>query len=35
MFRTILYLHGIGSSGGGNTVRLLRESYPYSEIISP
>lgn len=35
MFRTILYLHGIGSSGGGNTVRLLREAYPDSAIISP
>lgn len=35
MFRTILYLHGIGSSGGGNTVRLLRKAYPDSAIISP
>lgn len=35
MFRTILYLHGIGSSGDGNTVRLLREAYPDSAIISP
>ncbi|MBQ7003466.1 MAG: hypothetical protein IJN57_05815 [Oscillospiraceae bacterium] len=35
MFRTILYLHDIGSSGGGNTVRLLREAYPDSTIISP
>lgn len=35
MFLTILYLHDIGSSGGGNTVRLLREAYPDSTILSP
>jgi len=35
MFKKILYLHGIGSTGEGDTVKMLRERYPESEIISP
>ena len=31
----IFYVHGIGSAGGGNTVRMLKEKYPTFEIISP
>lgn len=30
----IYYVHGIGSSGGGNTVELLKKYYPDYEIIS-
>ena len=31
----IFYIHGIGSAGGGNTVRMLRAHYPDFEILSP
>lgn len=30
----LYYVHGIGSSGGGNTVELLKKYYPDYEIIS-
>lgn len=35
MFKKILYLHGIGSTGGGNTVEMLKNKFPESEIVSP
>lgn len=31
----ILYVHGIGSAGGGNTVNLFRKYFPEYEIDSP
>ena len=35
MFKNILYIHGIGSTGGGNTVTMLRKAFPNSNIDSP
>lgn len=31
----VLYVHGIGSAGGGNTVELFKKYFPYYHIDSP
>lgn len=33
--KKILYVHGFGSSGASNTVKLLREMLPEADIIAP
>lgn len=35
MFKNILYLHGIGSTGNGNTVKMLREAFPEACVAAP
>lgn len=35
MFKRILYLHGIGSTGGGSTVEMLKKAFPNTDIFSP
>ena len=35
MFNNILYIHGIGSTGGGSTVTMFRKTFPNVNIHSP
>ena len=35
MFNKILYLHGIGSTGNGNTVQMFKRAFPEASIVSP
>lgn len=33
--KTVLYVHGFGSSGQSNTPRLLRQMLPQAEVVAP
>jgi predicted esterase YcpF (UPF0227 family) len=35
MFKNVLYIHGIGSTGGGSTVTMFKKAFPNVNIYSP